>query len=92
MRLKDWMESRQKPGTIADVARRALASKANYSAVEKTFKKMYVLEALVQNGGSQQKTAVAIGVHPQTVNRVVRSLMLTAEDVQRLAERLRGAK
>ena len=92
MRLKEWIESRQKPGTIADVARRLVDSSSNYGDVEKAFRTLFILEALVRHGGEPQPTAAAIGVHPMTVKRVVWSLGISEKDVQRLAERLRGSQ
>ncbi len=90
MQIKSWIQSRQTPGTLADVARRALENDRSYRDVERTLQSMYVLEALIRHDGDQQKAAEAIGVHRMTVNRVIRGMNLTAVDIRKVVRRMQG--
>lgn len=92
MRLKEWLDSRQTPGTIAYTARRLVDSGGAYHSVEKNFRALYILEALARNDGIPQAAATSIGVHVETVRLLMRSLGISKKEVQRLSERLRGAQ
>lgn len=88
MQIKNWIERRKVPGTLADVARRVLDADEKYRDVEKTLLSMYVLEALIRHG-DQRRAAEAIGVSCGTVKRVLRAMKLSAVDVRRVARQLR---
>lgn len=88
MQISKWVENRKTPGTLADVARRVLESDAKYREIEKTLQRMYVLEALMRHGGNQTRAAEAIGVDRHTVQRTLRSMGLSGDDVCRVAQRL----
>jgi DNA-binding NtrC family response regulator len=90
MRIEAWMESRDKAGTLANVARRVLESDVKYRDVERTLQSMYVLEAMIRSGGRQRKAAETIGVSAMTVKRVLRGMSIKAADVRKIAERMRG--
>lgn len=86
MQIQTWMKDRTTPGTEAHLARRILASARSYRETETNLRKMYVLEAVMKNGGSQKRAAEAIGVSGNTVNRILQSLGMTAADVRRAAK------
>jgi transcriptional regulator with GAF, ATPase, and Fis domain len=93
MRLEEWIESRQTPGTVADLARRLLADGTfGYAILERDFRESLILEALVLNKGNQEAAARAIGVHPQTVSRVMDTFEVSVRRIRRLAQSLRGAQ
>jgi hypothetical protein len=89
MQISDWTEKRRKKGTLANTARRILASDRTYAEAERQLRMFYVLEALLQNGGSRRKTAIAIGVAESTIGRSVRSLGVRMADVRRMAKAIR---
>lgn len=89
MEITHWIESRTRPGTLADVARRVLESDKKYRDVEKTLQGMFVLEAVIKCGGNQILASQAIGVSRNTVNRALREMNLSASDVRRLIKHMR---
>lgn len=90
MRIKDWMQNRETPGTLADVARRVLEKDAKYREVERTLQSMYVLEALMKHGGHQQKAAKAIGITRHTMRLKMRAIGITGAEVRAIVKRMQG--
>lgn len=88
MRVRVWLKDRSTPGTLADLARRILDSDQKYKETESTLRKMYVLEAVVKNGGDQVKAAEQLGISRMTVQRVLRSLGMMSQDVHAVAKHL----
>lgn len=80
------MKDRSTTGTLADVARRILASDRTYKETERHLRGLYVLEVLVKNGGNQCKAAESIGISRGTVRRILRSLGMSGVGVQRIAK------
>lgn len=80
------MKDRTTPGTLADVARRILDADRKYRETEKALRSLYVLEAVIKNGGNQRKAALAIGIHRLTIQNSLRSLGMTGMEVRKIAK------
>lgn len=88
MNINIWLRDRKTKGTLAEMARRILASDRSYRETEVLLRRMYVLEALVRHGGNHVHTAKALGVHRLTIGRVLKDLGVGAEDVCAIAKHL----
>jgi DNA-binding NtrC family response regulator len=86
MQISDWTEKRRKKGTLANTARRILASDRTYAEAERQLRRFYMLEALLQSGGNRQKAAMAIGVAESTISRSMGALGVRITDVRRMAK------
>jgi hypothetical protein len=87
MEIKRWISSREKPGTLEDMARRILACDRRYEDVERRLRNLYMLEAVVRFGG-QNKAAEAIGVHRNTVSRALLKVGIKMHDIRKMARHL----
>ena len=90
MNLDLLLKDRADAKTLAGLARRMFRSGRKYSDLERNLRQRYVLEALIANGGDQQAAAKTLGIHYNTVNRVVRSLGLNSDSVIELSKAMRG--
>lgn len=84
--IDTWLKERAIEGTLANVARRILASDKTYQETEKNLRAMYVLEAVIKNGGNQKQAAISIGVCQHAVLRSLRSMGMTGRDVRKIAK------
>lgn len=89
MNIDEWMRDRRIRGTLADTARRVLASDMSYQQAEERLRQLYVLEALIAHSGSHEATANALEVHRHTIGRTIKALGLTADDVRKIASRIK---
>lgn len=89
MQIDQWVRSRNRTGTLADVARRMLASGKRYEEAEQRLRHAFVLEALIQCDGNQDQAASLLGVHRNTIGRAVKALGMKSGDVRSIAKQLR---
>lgn len=90
MDIKVWIESRGTPGTLADMARRIVSGDKKYGDVENILRNLYVLEAVIRHG-SQEKAAVAIGIHRNTVSRAMVAMGVRMSHIRKIAKKLPDA-
>lgn len=77
---------------MPEMARQMLRTGRKYEEMEKGLRQLFMLEALLENGGDQIRTATALGVSYQTVRRIVRSLGLKATQLRELARQIGEGK
>lgn len=92
MEIREWLQDRNTKGTLPAMARKMLRSGEPYQSLERQLRGLYVLEALLANGGDQKQTADALGVSHMTIKRAMRSFGLRATDVHRLVGQLGGSR
>ena len=85
MKIKDWIEQRKQPGTLAEVAKRILDEDRAYIETEKTLRALCSLEAIIRSGGNQSAAARKIGLSLHTVQRDMRGLGADSKTLRRLA-------
>jgi DNA-binding NtrC family response regulator len=90
MNIDIWIKDRSTKGTLANMARRILASDRAYRATELRLRQMYVFEALLQNDGNHERTAEKLGLHRNTIGRTLKALGIASTDVREIAKALRG--
>lgn len=92
MKIEVWLKDRSEKGTLAAMARRMAASGLRYEETGKHFRALFVLEVLVRNGGNQSRTALALGISRNKINRVLRSIGVAGKDVRALARSIEEAQ
>lgn len=87
MHIKAWLESRNKPGSLANMARRILAGDRKYRDAESTLRRLYILEAVVRFG-SQGKAAAAIGMHRNQISQAILALGIPRYEIGQIVKRV----
>lgn len=87
MDIQRWIKARGTPGTKEHLARRIAARSSDYATAEEV-RQLFVLETLVKCNGKHEATAVALKIHRHTIQRALRALGLTSEQVKVLAKQL----
>lgn len=92
MQINEWMAKRKKKGTLADIARRILASERTYADTERYLRALYMLEAVIQNGGSRTKAAESLGVAQSTIRLSMKLLGIRVMQVREIAKAIKEAR
>jgi transcriptional regulator of acetoin/glycerol metabolism len=79
------MRDRDKPGTLAHLARRILDGERSYAGTEKTLRALCLLEAIVREGGNQRAAARTLGLSRETVRRDMRQFGFDGQTLRALA-------
>lgn len=90
MRLETWMESREQPGTLPNVAKRAFEKGSTPKQIERGLQGFLVMEALRANGWNITRAANSLSVSRMKIVRTLRAMEITAADVRRLATQMKG--
>jgi ActR/RegA family two-component response regulator len=88
MDIGAWLEERRTLGTVAELARRVAS--CNYGDVDRDLRRLRVLEVLIANDGNHAAAAKSLGAHRHTIQRALKSLDLTSEQVRELATILKS--
>lgn len=90
MRIEEWAQKRETPGTLAHAARQLLEKEVSYRAAGRALRRMYFLELVLKHGGNQSEAARSIGLKQEQVNREMRSMGITATNIRTIVKRLQG--
>ncbi|KAA6459606.1 hypothetical protein DYQ86_15925 [Acidobacteria bacterium AB60] len=84
--VEAWIRERENPGTLANAARVAFENGITCERAEEVLRSLYAFEALVRNGGNQCRTAEQLGVHRNSIGRLVKVMRVRMADVRKIAK------